>query len=121
MYAQGQTQIASIQNALSMLWYDPTQHDPMLRFCEQNEIAFLAFAPLGGNKNRGLLEQQADIVESASKAGMSAYQFALSFLLGLSPSIIPIPGSIDRNHIIHNLTTSSFAVPTALIDALMAS
>jgi aryl-alcohol dehydrogenase-like predicted oxidoreductase len=120
-HAQSQTPIAVVQNALSMLWYSPENHDPMLRFCESNDVVFLAFAPLGGHKNRGALEEQPDILDFSIRGGSSPYQFALSFLLSLSPAIVPIPGSISKEHIIQNLQTTGLPIPTALFEELMAS
>jgi pyridoxine 4-dehydrogenase len=102
--------IVSLQNPLSILFYKPEEHDPILRYCEENGMYFLAYAPVGGHRNAGALSNIPEIVAVAEKAGLSPYMLALLFLKSLSPVIISIPGSVNKDHIIANLEANKMSL-----------
>jgi aryl-alcohol dehydrogenase-like predicted oxidoreductase len=89
--------IDAIQNPISIaIGYE----DAMLKYCEEKEIAWLAYAPLGGYKNAEWLADDFPILQSmATKYDATPYQIALAWLLALSPVLYPIPGSRDIHHI----------------------
>jgi aryl-alcohol dehydrogenase-like predicted oxidoreductase len=103
-------EIVSLQNPLSLLFYEPKDHDPVLRFCEENQMIFLAYAPVGGHRNKGALSNIPEIVAVAEKAGLSPYTLALLFLKSLSPAIISIPGSVNKDHIVENLAANKMSL-----------
>ncbi|MFI5264705.1 MAG: aldo/keto reductase [Candidatus Kapaibacterium sp.] len=108
--ASSVAKIVSLQNPLSMLFYKPEDHDPVLRYCEDNGIIFLAYAPVGGHRNKGALEGIPEIASIAQKAGLSPYMLALLFLKSLSPAIVSIPGSVNKDHIIANLAANTMTL-----------
>ncbi len=96
--------VCSVQNPLSIMQYDRLEDDPILRYCETNEIAFIAYAPLGGFRNPYILQTVSEeLSQLAASIGMTIYQLGLLTLCALSPSIIPIPGSKSKTHIMENL------------------
>ncbi len=99
--------VCSVQNPLSILYYDPKDHDEidqMLRYCELNDIAFIAYAPLGGFRNPYIMPTVSEgMNQLAASLGMTIYQLGLLTLCALSPSIIPIPGSKSKAHVMENL------------------
>jgi aryl-alcohol dehydrogenase-like predicted oxidoreductase len=119
--AVGMTKIATVQNSLSVLSYDPETHDPMLRYCEANDITFLAYAPFGGFRNRGTLSSIPEINAVADRAGLSVFAFALQFLNALSPAILPIPGTIDAAHAIENIAVARTPLPKEYFDEMMSA
>lgn len=62
--------------------------------CAERGIAFLPWSPLGGSHQAGELgSRYAAFDHVAAARGISAQQVALAWLLGLTPQVIPIPGS----------------------------
>jgi aryl-alcohol dehydrogenase-like predicted oxidoreductase len=105
--AKEMADVCSVQNPLSILFYDSknkAEFDDILRYCEVNDIAYIAFAPLGGHRNPYVLPTVSEEMNAlAESLGITVYQLALLTLRALSPSIIPIPGSKSKEHIIQNL------------------
>ncbi len=119
MRASSVAKIVSLQNPLSILLYNPLDHDPVLRYCEENGILFMAYAPLGGHRNKGALAEIPEIAAIADKAGFSAYTLALLFLKSLSPAIISIPGSVNKDHILANLEVNGMSLPDQIKNDIM--
>jgi len=102
--------VCSVQNPLSIIYYQPNEReeiDTMLRYCEGNNIAFIAYAPVGGHRQAHLLPTVSDdFNQLAEEEGLTLYQLVLLALRALSPMIVPIPGSKTRKHILENLATA---------------
>ena len=87
--------IVSIQNRYN---FDDRKWDGALDYCEKENLGFLPWAPVGGN--RGL---SGNALESVSKAhGVTVYQVALAWLLQRSPVMLPIPGTSNPQHLENN-------------------
>ncbi len=84
--------IASVQNRCNILDRQPWL-DGVLVACEQETIALLAYAPVGGHRGSGRIAESAPLRAVAERRGVSPYQVALAWLLGKSPVLIPIPGA----------------------------
>ena len=83
--------LVSVQNEFSPLVRDS---EPVLRMCERNGLAFLAWGPLGGMRAaKGLGEAAGSLAAVAGRHGVSPQRVALAWLLSLSPVMIPIPGA----------------------------
>jgi aryl-alcohol dehydrogenase-like predicted oxidoreductase len=87
--------ITSVQNMFSPFRQDDR---PMLDYCTEHSIAYLAHSPLSGGG--GLLGGQAHLSEAfpaaaaiAERQNISVQRLALAWLLTLSPVIIPITGA----------------------------
>src|SRR5947209_4240519 len=74
--------IVSIQNRYN---FDDRKWDGALDYCEKENLGFLPWAPVGGN--RGL---SGNALEAVAKAhGVTVYQVALAWLLQRSPVMLP--------------------------------
>ncbi len=86
--------IVSVQNRYNVV--DRTS-ETMVDLCEQEELAFLPWAPI----------QEADEVEvitdAARNHGFTPRQIVLAWLLARSPQILPIPGSGSAEHVEANV------------------
>jgi aryl-alcohol dehydrogenase-like predicted oxidoreductase len=83
--------VASVQNQFSPAF---RRSEPELRHCEQNDIAFLPWSPLGGIGSAGDLgERNQAFSEVAGECGVSPQQVALAWELAKAPNVIPIPGA----------------------------
>lgn len=82
--------IAAIENERSPRFRD---HTDVLERCARDEIAFLAWSPLGGeNDAKNLGELYPKFQQVANEVGATAQQIALRWLKLQSPSMVPIPG-----------------------------
>jgi aryl-alcohol dehydrogenase-like predicted oxidoreductase len=94
--------IVSIQNEFSPRYrYDLD----VLEVCEQNDITFLPWSPLGGARNKSQISGASAFEEMGEKYGVSAYAMALAWLMKYSPAILPIPGA-TRIETIQDCVTS---------------
>lgn len=102
--AESIVKIDAIQNPISIaIGYE----DAMLKHCEAHDIAWLAYAPIGGYKNAEWLAEDFTLLQTmATKYDATPYQIALAWLLALSPVLYPIPGSRDIHHIQLNFEAS---------------
>ncbi len=84
--------IATVQNQCSVI--EPTGFvDGVMAYCDQNEITYLAYAPLGGWGNTAVVAEDGVIGAVAARHGVSPYRVALAWLLAKSAAVIPIPGA----------------------------
>jgi aryl-alcohol dehydrogenase-like predicted oxidoreductase len=85
--------VVSVQNQLSLEYTSPIAKGEVA-LCEEREIAFLPWSPLGGIPRADEAPGSHGAVRAAAEAhGVSPQQVALAWLLALSPAIIPIPGA----------------------------
>jgi len=90
---RGIVDLVAIQNQLSLEYPFPLGKGEV-ELCEQHGIAFLPWSPLGGISKASEAAEAHDPVRAAADAhGVSPQQVALAWLLSLSPTMIPIPGS----------------------------
>src|SRR5215207_948403 len=83
--------LVSVQNQFSPAF---RSSEPELRLCAEMGIAFLPWSPLGGiGSAADLGSTHAAIAEVAAEHGVSPQQVTLSWMLALSPVVVPIPGS----------------------------
>jgi aryl-alcohol dehydrogenase-like predicted oxidoreductase len=80
--------IASVQNHFSPLEQGDRE---MVDYCAEHEIAYLSYSPLGGGAP--LSETFPAAAALAAQRGVSLQQLALAWMLGLSPTLIPICGA----------------------------
>jgi pyridoxine 4-dehydrogenase len=93
--AQQYFEVVSVQNMYS---FGQQKWNPTLKFCEENNIAFIPWYPLGG----GDLRSEEAIHRVAEQHGKSEYQIALAWLLAASPAMLLIPGTSSVKHLEEN-------------------
>lgn len=98
--------IVSVQNELSPRYRNDMD---VLEVCEKHGIAFLPWSPLGGSRNKSELGQSVfETIGAAS--GVSPYVVVLSWLLKLSPVIIPIPGATRTESVLDCASAVDFVL-----------
>lgn len=90
--AQTVVDIAAVQNSFSP---GNRSAGDVIRYCESNDITFLAYSPLGGlgERARSLPDHNPAFAEVAQERGISPQRVALAWELQLSPAVLPIPGA----------------------------
>jgi pyridoxine 4-dehydrogenase len=102
--------IVSVQNRYS---FADRESDFVVDYCEQNNIAFLPWAPLGQAK-----EADDAIKNVANDLDATPLQVALAWLLKRSKVILPIPGTSSVQHLEENIASALLELPQAAFEKL---
>jgi pyridoxine 4-dehydrogenase len=102
--------IVSVQNRYS---FADRESDFIVDYCEQNNIAFLPWAPLGQAQ-----EAHDAIKKLANDLDATPLQVALAWLLKRSKVILPIPGTSSVKHLEENIAAAGLELPQAAYDRL---
>ena len=92
--------IAAVQNNYSLA---ERKHDAVVDYCESAGILFVPFFPLRGVDSPA-------VQAIAQRLDVTAEQVALAWLLRRSPAIVPIPGTLSREHLAQNLRAMSIVL-----------
>ena len=84
--------IAAVQNRYNLA---DRRHDDVVDFCAREGIAFVPYYPLRGDG--------AGAAAAAERLGVSENTVKLAWLLGRSPAVLPIPGTLSIEHLRENL------------------
>lgn len=104
--------IVSVQNRYS---FADRESDFIVDYCEQNDIAFLPWAPLGQGRKAD------DAIQKVAKTlAATPLQVALAWLLRRSKVILPIPGTSSVAHLEENVAAAGLELPQAAYDELSA-
>jgi pyridoxine 4-dehydrogenase len=103
--------VAAVQNHYHAAKRDDTD---LLAACEQHQIAFVPFFPLGGGRtdlSEGALETVAE------RRDATVHQIALAWLLAASPVTLAIPGTGSLEHLVENIAAAAIELtPQDLAD-----
>jgi pyridoxine 4-dehydrogenase len=109
--AQRVTPIVSVQNRYNVT---DRSSESMLDLCEQEELAFLPWAPI----------QEADsnpaVAAAAQRHGATRHQIILAWLLARSPAMLPIPGTGSPEHLEENVAAASIELSQDEVAAIRA-
>lgn len=84
--------IVSVQNQYNP-WHRQPEFDGVLEYCENQNLTFLPWSPLGGSSRVSRLQDIPVISQVAKQKGVSVYSIVLAWLRAKSPCIVPIPGA----------------------------
>ena len=105
--------IASVQNRYS---FADRESDFIVDYCEENEIAFLPWAPIGQARSSNAL-----IGQIAEQLHATPLEVALAWLLKRSKVIVPIPGTSSVTHLEENIAAAFLELPRDAYEKLSAS
>jgi aryl-alcohol dehydrogenase-like predicted oxidoreductase len=92
--------IATVQNLYNLA---NRSAEPVLEYCEANEIGFIPWFPLATGRLAG---ENGPLDEIAAEHGSTPSQLALAWLLRRSPVMLPIPGTSKVAHLEENLAAA---------------
>ena len=98
--AQAYFKVVSVQN---MYNFSQQRWNSTLKFCEENNIAFIPWYPLSA----GHLEAEKAIHKVAERHNATDYQIALAWLLAASPVMLPIAGTSSVKHLEENVLAAT--------------
>ena len=104
--------IVSVQNRYS---FADRESDFIVDYCEESEIAFLPWAPIGQARSSN------DVIRwVAGQLFATPLQVALAWLLKRSKVIVPIPGTASDRHLEENVATALLELPMTAYERLSA-
>ena len=110
--------LVSVQNQFSPAF---RSSDPELALCDELGIAFLPWSPLGGITHAAELgSAYAPFAKVAAAHGVSPQRVCLAWMLALSPTVIPIPGSSRPETITDSVAAGDLTLTPAEIAELSA-
>ena len=115
--ALGVAEIVSVQNQLALDFPSPIGKGEVAAAAER-DIAFLPWSPLGGIGNAGGNADVSAVHAAAEAHGVSPQQVVLAWLLALSPTMIPIPGSSRPETIADSARAAELALTDAELEAI---
>jgi aryl-alcohol dehydrogenase-like predicted oxidoreductase len=107
--AQKLTPVVSIQNRYNL---DDRQSEPLVDLCEQEQLAFLPWAPIQNLDGNPVVQEVAD------RHGATPRQIVLAWLLARSPAMLPIPGTGSVAHLEENIAAAAIELTPAEATAL---
>jgi len=110
--AQRVTPIVSIQNRYNV---DDRQSESLVDLCEQEQLAFLPWAPIQD------MEGREAVTRVAQRHEATPHQVVLAWLLARSPSILPIPGTGSVPHLEDNVAAASVELSREEVNELTAA
>jgi len=105
--AQKTVTIVSVQNLYNLL---DRQHEPVLQYCQKQNIAFIPWFPVGAGK---LAQPGGPLDQAAKRHGATVAQLSLAWLLHHSPVMLPIPGTSRVAHVEENIAAASLRLDHA--------
>lgn len=100
--AMKEATIVSVQNRFSVL--KDNAQDEVLEFCEDNQMTFIPWNPVGGRGDAPHLDTLSLTLGDIGRShDVSPHAIALAWLLQRSASIIPIPGTRTFEHLKENV------------------
>jgi pyridoxine 4-dehydrogenase len=102
--------IVSVQNRYS---FADRESDFIVDYCEQNDVAFLPWAPIGQAR-----EAHEALQQVANQFHATPLQVALAWLLKRSRVILPIPGTGSVAHLEENIAAAALELSKAAFEKL---
>jgi aryl-alcohol dehydrogenase-like predicted oxidoreductase len=99
--ARKHVEIVTVQNLFNL---GDRKHQDVVDYCTKENLGFIPWFPMAAGdlaKPGGVLDK------SAKKHGASVSQLALAWLLHLSPTMLPIPGTGSVKHLEENTAAAS--------------
>jgi aryl-alcohol dehydrogenase-like predicted oxidoreductase len=100
--------IAAVQNHYNL---SERTHDDVVDYCADNDIVFVPYFPLRADGGPAA-------AEIAKRYASTPAQIALAWLLQRSPTTLPIPGTLSREHLRENLAAAELELTEEEFEAL---
>ena len=96
------TNIMSVQNRCNLFERNSFKNG-VVKFCEENNITFIAHSPVGGHIKHAQCADNSLLKKLAVKYDASTYQLMIAWLLHRSSSLVAIPGASKTSSIMDSL------------------
>lgn len=90
--AEGIVPVTSVQNRYNP-WDRSSELEGLIQYCDQHAVTFLPYSPVGGGRRVKLLRESEELRRIGGEHGATPEELVLAWILGVSPSIVIIPGA----------------------------
>lgn len=97
------SQYATIVSAQNLYNLAKRDAEPVLKYCEEHNLAFIPWFPLATGE---LAKPGGPLADVAKRLGATPSQLALAWLLKRSPVVLPIPGTSNVRHLEENVAAA---------------
>jgi pyridoxine 4-dehydrogenase len=113
--ASSAVEVVSVQNRYNLV---DRRSDDVLRYCTEQGIAFLPWAPVAAGR---LAEPGGPVAETVERTGATPSQVALAWLLQRSSVMLPIPGTSSPEHLEENVRAAELTLDLDMVEKLDAA
>lgn len=97
--ARGIVEVVSVQNRLNPFFREALETN-VVNYCLDNDIAFIAYSPVGGGRLNKRLPDHPVVRRVAGRHGISAHAAVLAWVLSKGSNVIAIPGARTVPHVV---------------------
>ena len=115
--AQAVAPVVSVQNRCNPFDTGSFENG-VVAHCQENDIAFLPYSPVGGHWGRERVEQSEPLARLGERLGASAQEICVAYLLAVSPVMIPIPGASKVSSIQSSARAAGLALAAADLEEI---
>lgn len=115
--ARGVVDLVSVQNQYSP-WHRKPEQDGVLAYCEEHELIFLPYSPLGGRSRAKDLDDFGVLAELSEHHGVSPQRIVLAWLRQRSPVVLPIPGASHEETALDSVRSAGLELTEAEVDQI---
>ncbi len=109
--------IVTVQNRLNPFFREALR-DGVVRFCDREDIGFLAYSPVGGGRLNKKLPTHPALLPIAKRHGVSPHAVTIAWVLAQGESVIPIPAARSAEHAVDAVTAGRIVLEQAEIEAI---
>lgn len=109
--------VVSVQNRLNPFFREALS-EGVVKFCEREDLGFLAYSPVGGGRLNKKLPSHPVLVKVAKRHGVSPHAVTIAWVLSKGDTVIPIPGARTVAHALDSLTADSIVLDADEIAAI---
>jgi pyridoxine 4-dehydrogenase len=113
--AAAHVDLVSVQNRYNLV---DRASDDVLRYCTEQGIAFLPWAPVAAGR---LAEPGGPVADVVLRTGATPSQVALAWLLQRSSVMLPIPGTSSAAHLEENVRAAELTLDLEMVEKLDAA
>jgi len=117
--ARSMIEVVSVQNRLNPFFREAVS-DGVVDYCDQHELVFFAYSPLGGGRLNQKLPKIAELGPIAEAHGVSNHAVVLAWVLAQGTSVVAIPAARKVRHVLDSQSAAAIELSPeelALIDA----
>ena len=109
--------ITTVQNRLNPFFREAIT-EGVVKFCESEDIGFLAYSPVGGGRLNKKLPHHPVLEPIAQRHGVSTHAVAIAWVMAQGESVIPIPAARSIEHALDSLTAEKIVLDADELSAI---
>jgi aryl-alcohol dehydrogenase-like predicted oxidoreductase len=109
--------VTTVQNRLNPFFREAIR-EGVVKFCEREDIGFLAYSPVGGGRLNKKLPSHPVLEKVARRHGVSAHAVTVAWVLAQGETVIPIPAARTVAHALDSLGAEKVVLDAAELAAI---